>query len=175
MHVCIKTLYSVNTRQYINQRSTLDQTSPSSFFRLKEKIEIEITKLSNRVTDQDKVINLCQQNIRRLQEENLNLKSCIFELEGKMSLVKGVNEMSALKQQASDDKGWLYIDNSHIRVEHLKYNNIHLNKVGVKLLASNYIRQALRPLNGSKGSTTVNFSKPVWELAKALNRMLHLT
>ena len=57
-----------------------------------------MAQLLHRVTDQDKVINLCQQNIRRLQGENLNLKSRIFELERKMSLVKGVNEMSALKQ-----------------------------------------------------------------------------
>ena len=94
---------STPIRQCINRSPTLvDQTSPSGISRLKEKVEIVMAKLSNRVTDQDKVINLCQQNIRRFQEENLNLKSCIFELEGKMSLVKGVNEMSALKQQASD-------------------------------------------------------------------------
>ena len=43
-----------------------------------------------------------------------------------------------------DDRGWIYIDNSHINIQHLKSSSIHLNKVGVKLLASNFIRQALR-------------------------------
>ena len=41
-------------------------------------------------------------------------------------------------------RGWLFIDNARIKVEHLKNKGIHLNGDGVKLLASNFIRQALK-------------------------------
>ena len=41
-------------------------------------------------------------------------------------------------------RGWLFIDNIRIKVEHLKNKGIHLNGDGVKLLASNFIRQALK-------------------------------
>ena len=41
-------------------------------------------------------------------------------------------------------RGWLFIDNARIKVEHLKNKGIHLNGDGVKILASNFIRQALK-------------------------------
>ena len=71
-------------------------------------------------------------------------------------------------------KGWTFINNSRIGTEHLKYNSIHLNKVGVKLLASNFTRQALRSSDKSKGKSLGNFPKSLWNLAKALNRIAQL-
>ena len=41
-------------------------------------------------------------------------------------------------------RGWFFIDNARIKVEHLKIKGIHLNGDGVKILASNIIRQALK-------------------------------
>ena len=71
-------------------------------------------------------------------------------------------------------KGWTFINNSRIGTEHLKCNSIHLNKVGIKLLASNFIRQALRSSDKSKGKSSGNFPKSLWNLAKALNRIAQL-
>ena len=39
---------------------------------------------------------------------------------------------------------WLFIDNARIKAEHLKNKGIHLNGDGVKILASNFIRQVLK-------------------------------
>ena len=131
--------------------------------------------LSNTRTNQitTGVFDLVKMPIKTNPDIRVSISSLIVTRNADQSgKIRSINN---ILKSTCDDKGWLYIDNSHIRVEHLKYNSIHLNKVGVKLLASNFIRQALRPLNGSKGSTTVNFPKPVWELAKALNRISQLT
>ena len=41
-------------------------------------------------------------------------------------------------------KSWLFIDNARIKGEDLKNKGIHLNGDGVKILASNFVRQALK-------------------------------
>ena len=41
-------------------------------------------------------------------------------------------------------RGWLFIDNARIKVEDLKNKGIHFNGDGVKILASNFVRQALK-------------------------------
>ena len=41
-------------------------------------------------------------------------------------------------------RDWFFIDSARIKVEHLKIKGIHLNGDGVKILASNIIRQALK-------------------------------
>ena len=47
-------------------------------------------------------------------------------------------------------RGWLFIDNARIKVEHLKNKGIPLNGDGVKLLASNFIRQAFKDQSRKK-------------------------
>ena len=37
-------------------------------------------------------------------------------------------------------RGWLFIDNARIKIEHLKNKGIHLNGDGIKILASDIIR-----------------------------------
>ena len=82
---------------------------------------------------------------------------------------KSIRLANGVIKSTCDDKGWVYIDNSQINIHHLKSSSIHLNKVGVKLLASNFIRQALRSTGRSMGSYG-NFPKSLWNLAKALNK-----
>ena len=66
-------------------------------------------------------------------------------------------------------RGWSFIYNVHIKVEHLKNKGIYLNGDGVKILASNIIRQAL------KAKTKVRKHKqnqdPLWMLAQALKKI----
>ena len=41
-------------------------------------------------------------------------------------------------------RGWLFIDNAHIKIEHMENKDIHLNGVGVKIQALNTKRQGLK-------------------------------
>ena len=67
--------------------------------------------------------------------------------------------------------GWNFIDNSRIKVGHLKYNSIHLNDGGIKILASYFISKVLRPKTKPKKNKE-NFPDPLWKLAKALNSIV---
>ena len=87
---------------------------------------------------------------------------------------KSIRLANGVIKATCDDRGWVYIDNSHINIQHLKSSSIHLNKVGVKLLASNFIRQTLRSTGRSMGSYG-NFPKSLWNLAKALNKIAQTT
>ena len=67
-------------------------------------------------------------------------------------------------------RGWLFIDNARIKVEHLKNKGIHLNGDGVKILASNFIRQALEAkIKAGKHKQNRN---PLWLLAQTLNKII---
>lgn len=55
------------------------------FDNFKEKVEYEISNLLGKLTKQDETINTNKQDICKLREENLHLKSRISELEGKMA------------------------------------------------------------------------------------------
>ena len=67
-------------------------------------------------------------------------------------------------------RSWLFIDNARIKVEHLTNKGIHLNGDGVKLLASSFIRQALK----AKIKAGINKRKPdpLWLLAQTLNKII---
>ena len=69
-------------------------------------------------------------------------------------------------------RGWLFIDNARIKVEHLKNKNkgIHLNGDGVKILASNFIRQALKAK--IKAGNHKRKRDPLWLLAQTLNKII---
>ena len=69
-------------------------------------------------------------------------------------------------------RGWLFIDNARIKVEHLKNKNkgIHLNGDGVKILASNFIRQALKAK--IKAGNHKRKGDPLWLLAQTLNNII---
>ena len=63
-------------------------------------------------------------------------------------------------------RSWLFIDNARIKVEHLKNKVIHLNGDGVKLLASSFIRQALKAK--IKAGKNKRKPDPLWLLATLL-------
>ena len=66
--------------------------------------------------------------------------------------------------------GWLFIDNACIKVEHLKNKGIHLNGDGVKVLALNIIRRALKAkINAGKHKRKQD---PFWLLAQTLNKVI---
>ena len=67
-------------------------------------------------------------------------------------------------------RGWFFIDNARIKVEHLKNKSIHLNGDGVKILASTFIRHALK----AKIKTGKHKRKqdPLWLLAQTLNKII---
>ena len=67
-------------------------------------------------------------------------------------------------------KGWLFIDNARIEVEHLKNKDIHLNGDGVKILASNIIRQALKAK--IKAGKQRRKQDPLWLRAQTLNKII---
>ena len=67
-------------------------------------------------------------------------------------------------------RGWLFIDNARIKVEHLKNKGIHLNGDGVKILASNFIRQALKAK--IKAAKHKRKRDPLWLLAQTLNKII---
>ena len=67
-------------------------------------------------------------------------------------------------------RGWLFIDNARIKVEHLKNKGIHLNGDGVKILASNFIRQALKAK--IKAAKHKRKPDPLWLLAQTLNKII---
>ena len=67
-------------------------------------------------------------------------------------------------------RGWLFIDNARIKVEHLKNKGIHLNGDGVKILASNFIRQKLKAK--IKAGKHKQKRDPLWLLAQTLNKII---
>ena len=70
-------------------------------------------------------------------------------------------------------RGWLFIDNARTKVEHLKNKGIHLNGDGVKILASNFIRQKLKLLKAKiKAGKHKQKRDPLWLLAQTLNKII---
>ena len=67
-------------------------------------------------------------------------------------------------------RGWLFIDNARVKVEHLKNKGIHLNGDGVKILASNFIRQALKAK--IRAGNNKRKRDPVCLLAQTLNKII---
>ena len=67
-------------------------------------------------------------------------------------------------------RGWLFIDNARVKVEHLKNKGIHLNGDGVKILASNFIRQALKAK--IRAGNSKRKRDPVCLLAQTLNKII---
>ena len=67
-------------------------------------------------------------------------------------------------------RGWLFIDNARIEVEHLENKGIHLNGDGVKILASTFIRQALKAK--IKAGKHKRKQEPLWLLAQTLNKII---
>ena len=67
-------------------------------------------------------------------------------------------------------RGWFFIDNARIKVERLKSKSIHLNGDGVKILASTFIRQALKAK--IKAGKHKRKQDPLWLLAQTLNKII---
>lgn len=63
-------------------------------------------------------------------------------------------------------RGWSFIDNACIKIKHLKSKGIHLNGEGVKILASDIMRQALKAK--FKAGKHKQNQGPLWMLAQAL-------
>ena len=61
-------------------------------------------------------------------------------------------------------------DAAHIKIEHLKNKGIHLNGDGVKILASNFRRQALKAK--IKAVKHKRMRGPLWLLAQTLNKII---
>ena len=91
----------------------------------------------------DDIIGLAESVVQSKPKVNISISSLIIKRDINVnSIILHINDrLKAICLR----KGWSFIDNSYIKIEHLKHNSIHLNKVGVKLLASNIIRQAFRP------------------------------
>ena len=70
-------------------------------------------------------------------------------------------------------RGWLFIDNAPIKVERLKNKGIHLNRDGVKILASNFIRQTLKAK--IKAGKHKQKRDPLWLLAQTLNKIIWIS
>ena len=51
-----------------------------------------------------------------------------------------INHMKAI----CTSRGCFFIDNARIKVEHLKNTGFHLNRDGMRILAANFINQALK-------------------------------
>ena len=68
-------------------------------------------------------------------------------------------------------RGWFFIDNARIKAEHLKNRVIHLNGDGVRILASNFINQALKVK--IKAGKRKRKQDPLWLLAQTLNKIIH--
>ena len=70
-------------------------------------------------------------------------------------------------------RGWLFIDNARIKVEHLNNKGIHLNGEGVKIVALNFIRQALKAK--IKAAKHKRKQDPLWLLAQTLNKIIRIS
>lgn len=66
--------------------------------------------------------------------------------------------------------GWFFIDNARIKAEHLKNRGIHLNGDGVRILASNFINQALKVK--IKAGKRKRKQDPLWLLAQTLKKII---
>ena len=69
-------------------------------------------------------------------------------------------------------RGWFFIDNA-IKVEHLKNRGIHLNGDGVRILASSFIKQALKVK--IKAGKRKPKQDPLWLQAQTLNKIIRIS
>ncbi|CAB4024879.1 hypothetical protein EIN_082550 [Paramuricea clavata] len=76
----------VNSTPFKQRESDNATTKNALFDNFKEKVEYEISNLLAKLTKQDETININKQDICKLREENLHLKSRISKLEEKMAL-----------------------------------------------------------------------------------------
>ncbi|CAB4025634.1 Hypothetical predicted protein [Paramuricea clavata] len=75
----------VNSTPFKQRESDNATTKNALFDNFKEKVEYEISNLLAKLTKQDETININKQDICKLREENLHLKSRISKLEEKMA------------------------------------------------------------------------------------------
>lgn len=67
-------------------------------------------------------------------------------------------------------RGWLFIENARIKIEHLKNKGIHLNGDGVKILALNSTRQGLKAK--IKAGKHKRKQDSLWLRAQTLNKII---
>ena len=67
-------------------------------------------------------------------------------------------------------KAIFFSDNAGIKVEHLKNTGFHLNRDGMRILAANFINQALKVK--IKPGKCKRKQDPLWLLAYTLNKMI---
>ena len=67
-------------------------------------------------------------------------------------------------------RGWFFIDNARIKVEHLKNRGIHLSGDDVRILAADSIKQALKVK--IKAGKRKRKQDPFWLLAQTLNKII---
>jgi hypothetical protein len=76
----------VNSAPFQQREGDNNTTTIKALFDMfKEKVEYEISNLLAKLTKQDETINTNKQEICKLREQNLHLKSRISKLEGKMA------------------------------------------------------------------------------------------
>ena len=95
-------------------------------------------------------VDICKKGLTEMAEEAIKIRPSIkVSVSGLISQRdENANEkimhINHSMKAVCASRGWLFIDNARIKVEHLKNKGIHLNGDGVKILASNFIMQALK-------------------------------
>ena len=121
-------------------------------------------------------VDICKKGLTEMAEEAIKIRPSIkVSVSGLISQRdENANEkimhINHSMKAVCASRGWLFIDNARIKVEHLKNKGIHLNGDGVKILASNFIRQALEAkIKAGKHKQKRN---PLWLLAQTLNKII---
>ena len=121
-------------------------------------------------------VDICKKGLTEMAEEAIKIRPSIkVSVSGLISQRdENANEkimhINHSMKAVCASRGWLFIDNARIKVEHLKNKGIHLNGDGVKILASNFIRQALEAkIKAGKHKQNRN---PLWLLAQTLNKII---
>ena len=113
--------------------------------------------------------------LTEMAEESIKIRSSIKVLVSGLILQREENANEKImhinhKMKAICASSWCFIDNARIKAEHLKNRGIHLNGDGVRILASNFINQALKVK--IKAGKRKRKQDPLWLLAQTLNKII---
>ena len=121
-------------------------------------------------------VDICKKGLTEMAEEAIKIRPSIkVSVSGLISLRdENTNEkimhINHTMKDVCASRSWLFIDNARIKIEHLKNKGIHLNGDGVKILASNFIRQKLKAK--IKAGKHKQKRDPLWLLAQTLNKII---
>ena len=121
-------------------------------------------------------VDICKKGLTEMAEEAIKIRPSIkVSVSGLISqrdenTNQKIMHINHTMKDVCASRGWLFIDNARIKVEHLKNKGIHLNGDGVKILASNFIRQKLK--EKIKAGKHKQKRDPLWLLAQTLNKII---